>query len=1558
MANDLPVYTAAPPPRIPPTRVTRGYQLEMLEESLRRNIIIALDTGSGKTHIAVLRLKHEIEREPRKLAWFFAPTVALCEQQKTVIKFQIPVSVGIVSGANEPDQWKNAALWERVLRTHRIMVSTPQVFLDALRHGYILLGRDISLLVFDEAHHAADKHPYNRIMAEFYFDLPPRTETNLAEDVRPMVLGLTASPIYGGNVEKAFKTIESNLDSTIRAPRRNREELAQYVHRPIFKHVMYIRSEDGFSTNLAALSAVLETMNIENDPYVKSLRSQLSRAGPGSPEYRRIDQKLSKVIEKESSFTHKGLRDFERAASDICSDLGPWSADWFVWQVLERAKKAANPYDNMMVTWKPTEKRYLLDILNRIVVSPVSYYPDDIADDCSNKTEVLIECLLNEKATAESLNDSYTGIIFVQRRDAVIALAELLKNHPATKGIFSIGVLLGTSDSRHRHSMMDITRNMVEPQEDTIAEFKARVKNLIISTAVAEEGIDIQECNSVIRWDPPPNMASWTQSRGRARKQRSTFTVMFEAGGRGQEDVAKWENLEKQMVAQYNDPRRDLALLDDNSPAEDDVEDDELQFMVPSTGALLTLHSAVAHLEHFCAVIPNSTHVDNRPVYDLDPPEFPEGWHAFDSHLKSKPPCAGPFGSTVTLPRALPLPERQFTVDRIYQNKTSAHRHAAFKAYKALYDAGLLNENLLPITSVMKPELEDEVKAMLADVEKREGLAKVALSIDPWRPDESAADLWFCSVLTLEGLPPLMLFTRREMVPLEMGEGPLLYRSGVASTRTSVHPLGKAPLDDKTIPYAREYTRTVFWGLNNSRMDWDDLDFSYLFLPIENIAGDGWEERRAWFAREAAANPERHRHHLMVRADEFGNKFGYPNDLTFIQRHMGSGRPFKFVAWRHDPLSEEEEAELREEYEKHLEEVEITYPLLAVRAYPPRTNLLIPIKPRDPDEDGPAEAPIIYLLPQHSGVVLLSPHDSEYGFLLPSVLRSLSMTLTAVSLRNTLFSETRIAEIPIPLLTIAVTAPVSGERLNYQRLETLGDTVLKFIAGIQLFTEYPLWHEGYLTRKKDHAVSNVRLAKEDIKRGLYRWIIRDTMLGKKWKPQYFTTKKVVEPPPSSPTSPTSPSHIESMPIVESPAPSPSAADSPSQERNGTTEQKKKPKPKKVKAKGSQKLSTKVLADVVESIIGAAYFHGGFELGYECLKYFDLGLKWEPLSDRIAQVLSRVDAASYDPSGAEFVFPPQLNDVERMLNYTFKRKILLIEALTHASYQSDSRTPSYERMEFLGDSVLDMIVTDYLYRAPGKNYSPGHMHLRKSAVVNGHLLAYICLKTSTTLAASIPRPNASGAIEETDDSQEIYLYKCLLHSSGKVLEDQLNAFTRFRLRRPEIEESLAEGIFPWAALTKMQAPKFFSDMIESLLGAILLDSGGSVDVVRGVITHLGIMTILEHIVNADVDVLHPVSRLSLWAQKNGREIAYDSRKEGGHAVCSVLVDGVKEVEVSDEWRGKPSQEEVKFTAAEKAIKAFRLRDVGVEYELLKKKRKPSSKSRKKQRAKEEGDAAAA
>lgn len=58
------------PKQEPSAMVPRAYQQELLDESLKSNLIIALDTGSGKTHIAVLRMKLEAERHSTKVGPF------------------------------------------------------------------------------------------------------------------------------------------------------------------------------------------------------------------------------------------------------------------------------------------------------------------------------------------------------------------------------------------------------------------------------------------------------------------------------------------------------------------------------------------------------------------------------------------------------------------------------------------------------------------------------------------------------------------------------------------------------------------------------------------------------------------------------------------------------------------------------------------------------------------------------------------------------------------------------------------------------------------------------------------------------------------------------------------------------------------------------------------------------------------------------------------------------------------------------------------------------------------------------------------------------------------------------------------------------------------------------------------------------------------------------------------------------------------------------------------------------------------------------------------------
>ncbi|KZT27478.1 P-loop containing nucleoside triphosphate hydrolase protein, partial [Neolentinus lepideus HHB14362 ss-1] len=1451
----------------------------MLEESLRRNIIIALDTGSGKTHIAILRMKLEADREPKKVSWFIAPTVALCEQQRDVIDKALPVSVGLISGSLEPDQWKDPTLWRRVLDTHNVMVSTPQVLLDALRHGYVNLGKDIGLIVFDEAHHAVDNHPYNRIMKEFYFALPRRPHESMGSgagivddtgepaSMRPMILGLTASPIYGGYVEQAFRVIEANLDCAIRAPQKNRNELSAYVHRPVFKHKLFHNSPYAPSANVAALEAVLSKMNIEDDPAIKSLRHRLTQLPPG-PERTRVDQKLSKWLSKEGTYTHKGLRDLHRTAMDICVDVGPWAADWYIETVLEQARTAGNPYHNIYSAWQNKEKKYLMDKLGQIAVTPASTCPEDLVAGTSDKVAKLIECLEQEKTEKEASNEEYSGLIFVTRRDAVTALAEVLTRHPRTRDVFQVGSLVGNSDSSYRHSFLDITRNLCkQTPSETLRDFRIKEKNLIVSTAVAEEGIDIQACGNVIRWDPPQNMASWAQSRGRARRERSSFVLMFSDDNVFRKQVLQWEELEKRMMALYNDPNRKvMEIVNDNDEVDEDEE--ERTYTVPSTGAVVTLHSAIGHLAHFCSILPGAQYGNNTPFYDIDPPDFPEGWHASDPRREGAP-YPGPFGCTMTLPRFVDAELRVHTVPRKYSSKTSAKRHAAFIAYIALYEAGLLNDHLLPLTSAVTPQAED-VQALLKDVEGRAATAAVTAQMNPWLISGPDHGLWYATELAVQGLPPLRMLSRVHVPDLAPEHLPKLYTAEHGELAVRIRHLGAVVQWEHDVKKGKEYTRQLLWPLYGHRMVWEKTDFAYIFFPAGDPNARVWEERREWGktfnARNGLTRPQ---DGFSAKALEFGVHYSFPKDLTIVRDGGWPGKPYQFVTWKSIGFSQGQVEAFEEKYGDSPSD--IGHPLLVVRKLPRRVNFLVP---RDPASDALQDEDTLLLDPEYVLVDLTSPTEVQYAKYIPAVIRHLSLKMTVTSLKNDLFAASPVSATPLEYLSTAITAPVSQELRNYQRMETLGDTVLKFLTTIQLLAEHPLWHEGYLAKRKDHAVSNANLAKMAVTRRMYKWIIRDRFVPRRWRPIYEDSVL---------------SDIPSNDIDKDPS--------------------------KVK---KQELSTKVLADVIESLIGAAYLYGSFEQAIECTRFFDLGLKWRPLSARVEAIYTRTEEL---PD-----IPTPIAVVEDIIGYTFTKKHFIVEALTHPSYHTDLGCRSYDRMEFLGDAVLDMVVTEHLYHAPGKEYKPGHIHLRKTSVVNSHILAFICLRLSKVVDAKMPNVGAKGAVSLEQDEQRIYLWQCLLHSSMRVLEDLDNTFGRFQKNKDAIEEALAEGsVYPWAALTRLQAAKFFSDIIESILGAVFLDSQGDFTIIRQVLEKLGVLPILRRIVEADVDVTHPVSRLAIWAAKRQIKIVYQMVKEKGSVTCIAKADDNEITRVTETHRGRASEDEVRFAAAERAIKILELRE---------------------------------
>lgn len=485
---------------------------------------------------------------------------------------------------------------------------------------------------------------------------------------------------------------------------------------------------------------------------------------------------------------------------------------------------------------------------------------------------------------------------------------------------------------------------------------------------------------------------------------------------------------------------------------------------------------------------------------------MPIGWHTDPSAQSSiEPLYVGPWGSKVTLSRRLPLSCREFSVPRIYSSKASAHRHVAFKAYRGLFEAGLLNNHLLPLMSAIEPEREEEVREMLKDVEKRAGTAKVGLQMDPWAGPEVSLTgeegkeepkWWWTTRMCIGDLPPLVLFTRSDPTELGLVDGPTLYHPGMEEPiRVSLAPIAKVLEGEDILQKAREYTRRVFWSLNWARMDWENLDFAYLVYPeVPLDDSDVWVRRRKWLEELRVEEERVPLREYVVSARKFGDAFDYAKDPVLALKEFG--RPYRFVGWTTERLSEEEEEEVRVANRRRSEGElpKIKYPLLVVKPFHSRRNFLVPSQPRDRSLP-PTEVKLKYLMPEYSGIALVSPTEVEYAFLLPSVLRSLETALTMISLRSDLFlAAPPLRDIPLALLANAMTSTSAGENFNYQRLEILGDTVLKFLVALQILVEYPLWHEGYMTKKKDHSVSNVRLAKEDLKRGLFRWLLRGIWL--------------------------------------------------------------------------------------------------------------------------------------------------------------------------------------------------------------------------------------------------------------------------------------------------------------------------------------------------------------------------------------------------------------------------------------------------------------------------------
>lgn len=146
----------------------REYQIELFERAKQRNTIAVLDTGSGKTLIAVLLLRHTIDQElenrvagkPPKISFFLVDSVTLVFQQFSVLEHNLDHKVARFCGAMGAGPW-HPLIWKQHFSENKVIVCTADVLLQCLMHSFIKISQ-INLLIFDEAHHAKKNHAYAR----------------------------------------------------------------------------------------------------------------------------------------------------------------------------------------------------------------------------------------------------------------------------------------------------------------------------------------------------------------------------------------------------------------------------------------------------------------------------------------------------------------------------------------------------------------------------------------------------------------------------------------------------------------------------------------------------------------------------------------------------------------------------------------------------------------------------------------------------------------------------------------------------------------------------------------------------------------------------------------------------------------------------------------------------------------------------------------------------------------------------------------------------------------------------------------------------------------------------------------------------------------------------------------------------------------------------------------------------------------------------------------------------------------------------------------------------
>ncbi|XP_058059777.1 endoribonuclease Dcr-1 [Anopheles bellator] len=488
---------------------------------------------------------------------------------------------------------------------------------------------------------------------------------------------------------------------------------------------------------------------------------------------------------------------------------------------------------------------------------------------------------------------------------------------------------------------------------------------------------------------------------------------------------------------------------------------------------------------------------------------------------------------------------------------------------------------------------------------------------------------------------------------------------------------------------------------------------------------------------------------------------------------------------------------------------------------------------------------------------------------------------------------------PSPAIILqALTMSNANDGINLERLETIGDSFLKYAITTYLYCRYDNVHEGKLSHLRSKQVSNLNLYRLGRRKRL-----GDCMIAAKfephdnWLPPCYYVPKELEQTLIDAKIPACHWNLADLPDIkrlscaeicqlvkerarakrnEELADQEQKDDDDDDDDDDEEEDDDDSSDEDEIDDGSEfyscfipynlvtqhSIPDKSVADCVEALIGAYLIECGPRGALLFMAW--LGIRVLPIlnGNPVGKQCSRLDAVSTVDirEYGHWVAPPSpmiranitfggilagasatsrelarllvgFEAFERSLGYQFHDRSYLLQAMTHASYSPNRLTDCYQRLEFLGDAILDYLITRHLYE-DRRQHSPGALTDLRSALVNNTIFASLAVRHGFHKYFLHLSPGLQEVIDRFVRIQQENGHR--ITEEDYYLPDEDDDFGDGAIGVPFGEGETADGqtLMGHGAgeAEDVEVPKALGDVFESIAGAIFLDSGMSLDTV--------------------------------------------------------------------------------------------------------------------------------